>query len=48
MEGEGAVTYTTNLNGTVVQGVVQGYYTSGMGGRDWTVTLNPDGSASVR
>jgi hypothetical protein len=47
-QGEGAVTFTANINGTSTPGVVQAYYTNGMGGRDWTVTLNPDGSHSVQ
>jgi hypothetical protein len=47
-QGEGAVTFTANINGTSTQGVVTGYMSSGMEGTDWTVTLNADGSHSVQ
>ena len=48
VSGEGPVTYTANVNGVATAGLVDGYVTSGMGGKDWSVTLNADGSASVR
>jgi hypothetical protein len=47
-KGEGAILFTANVNGTVTQGVVDGYFTSGMGGKDWSVTLNPNGSFVVQ
>ena len=46
--GEGAVTFSANVNGTVVTGDVDGYITSGMDGKTRTVTVNPDGTVSVR
>ena len=47
-EGEGAIGFSTKINGKVVPGVMEGYITGGMGGERRTVTLNPDGTCIVQ
>jgi hypothetical protein len=47
-EGEGAVVFSANCIGGVVAGEVDGYITNGMSNDRRTVTLNRDGSYTVR
>ena len=48
VNGEGAVVFSAIVNGTVATGDVDGYVTSGMTGYSRTLTVNPDGTVSVR
>ena len=48
VEGEGELSFTATVNGTVQTGVVDGYVTNGAIGESRTVTLNAGGSHIVR
>jgi hypothetical protein len=48
LKGEGTVTFTATVGGSNVGGELEGYITSGMTNGRRTVTLNADGSVSVR